>query len=146
MIAFCPSCAFPSNITSSHYLFPFRRICLGPKTALKFFDRTTRGHDISTGNISLDRDPYCTNGPLSTWHIKNKVPPPVETRCYILDPLRVCNEVHIKALRDGLAAFEDFVVIDILPERVEYYKQGEADRSELEWIQKVSSSLWNILV
>ncbi|KAL8636089.1 MAG: hypothetical protein Q9226_009290, partial [Calogaya cf. arnoldii] len=72
-----------------------------PETAFAILSRALHGNDISTGESLSYNDPYCTEGPSSTWHIKNKLPPPVEPRCYILDPIRTCTEIQIKALNEG---------------------------------------------
>ncbi|KAL8657544.1 MAG: hypothetical protein Q9226_001804 [Calogaya cf. arnoldii] len=91
-----------------------------PETAFAILSRALHGADISTGESLMRNDPYCTTGPLSTWHIKNKLPPPVEPRCYILDPLRTCTGTQIKALNEGRAMIKDFVVVDILEDKGAY--------------------------
>ena len=111
-----------SDIRSLFRLVPAYQL----ETAFEVFNRAIQGRDVSTGKTHLRGEPYCTKGPLSTWHIKNEVPPPVESRCYILDPLRTCEEAQIRALRDGRAVIKDFVVVDILDERGILGEQGES--------------------
>ncbi|KAL8990453.1 MAG: hypothetical protein Q9169_008120 [Polycauliona sp. 2 TL-2023] len=85
-----------------------------PETAFTILNRTLHGNDISTGKIHLEENRYCTSGPSSTWHIKNKLPPPVSPRCYILDPLRTCTATQIDALKGGRAVIKDYVVVDVI--------------------------------
>lgn len=116
-----------------------------PETAFHVFSRTVHGRDISTGKTHPDGEFHCTKGPLSTWHIKNKIPPPVELRCYILDPLRTCTDVQIKALNEGRAVIKDFVVVDILDERATLDEQGERGITRVGEMQKWLSTAYNAL-
>ena len=115
-----------------------------PETAFEVFSRAIQGRDVSTGKVHLRSDSYCTKGPLSTWHIKNEVPPPVKSRCYILDPLRTCDKAQIIALRDGRAVIKDFVVVDILDEWCT--SQGERNITRIRWIRKALASTYNAFI
>lgn len=116
-----------------------------PETAFRVFSRTIHGRDISTGKTHLDGEFHCSKGPLSTWHIKNKIPPPVELRCYILDPLRTCTDVQIKALKEGRAVIKNFVLVNILDERATLDKQAEECITRDGEMQKWLSTAYNAL-
>lgn len=72
--------------------------------------RSLLGQDISTGQLKVSED-YSTQGPSSTFHIKNDIPEQPPNRCYILDMFRTCSEEEISWLKEGTAVVKDYVVI-----------------------------------
>ena len=61
-----------------------------PETAYQIFMRAMFNKDVATGAKDISDD-YSTEGPASTWHIKNEVMPAPEPECYILYP-DTCTE------------------------------------------------------
>ncbi|KAI3326231.1 alpha/beta-hydrolase [Xylariaceae sp. AK1471] len=84
------------------------------ETAYRVFERTISGQDVATGKIPIiGVSEYTTEGLSSIRHIKNEPPEPVESRCYVLfAPLsKTCTQEQIKALLDGTAIVENYIVI-----------------------------------
>ena len=66
--------------------------------------------DLAT-SLSPLSDTLSMVGPRTTWHIKNKILPPVEQSCYILAPVKNCEDDEYEALLDGTAFVKDFDVV-----------------------------------
>ncbi|KAK5991499.1 Serine carboxypeptidase A [Cladobotryum mycophilum] len=81
-----------------------------PEAAYEIFMRATFDRDIPTGRLRVTDD-LSTEGPLSTWHIKNDPPKVPKPRCYVLDSATCIPEVWAKVL-DGTAKIKDFFVIE----------------------------------
>ena len=84
-----------------------------PETALQIFERAIFGKDISTGTVPTDaiNGSYSSQGPSSTWQIKNTAPPAPKSTCYTLSP-STCNSVEWGAIDAGTALVHDYVVMD----------------------------------
>lgn len=80
-----------------------------PEAAYEIFRRATLGLDIPTGLVLVD-DGYATEGPRSTWHIKNEVPEMPVPRCYILKPGSCLPEVWDK-FAAGAAVVKGYFVV-----------------------------------
>lgn len=83
-----------------------------PQTAYEIFQRAMFNKDIATGQVStIDNDTYSSEGPASTWHIKNKVPESPKPVCYVLALDATCTEDQKKSVIDGSAVIKDYVVV-----------------------------------
>lgn len=80
-----------------------------PETAYRVFMRAMFNKDIATGKTALSDD-YNTDGPSSTWHIKNKVIPAPDPECYILNP-GTCTEEQYDLVKNNTALVQDYIVI-----------------------------------
>ncbi|OQD88259.1 hypothetical protein PENANT_c004G06366 [Penicillium antarcticum] len=84
-----------------------------PETAYEIFYRSLFNRDLATGKINTAcNTSYATNGPSSTWDIKNEVPESPEPLCYILSLGATCTDEQIKAVENGTALIKDWVVVD----------------------------------
>jgi len=87
-----------------------------PETAYRIFMRTIKGQDVATGSISLgngwDNETYQTHGPSSVFDIKNVIPPPNPTQCYLWQLSTTCTPNQIGAVINGTAVIKDFIVIE----------------------------------
>lgn len=83
-----------------------------PQTAYEIFQRAMFNKDIATGQVSIvNDDTYSSEGPLSTWHIKNDVPESPKPVCYVLALSDTCTEDQKKSVLDGSAVIKDYVVV-----------------------------------
>ena len=83
-----------------------------PQTAYEIFQRAMFNKDIATGQVSIvDDDTYSSEGPPSTWHIKNEVPESPKPVCYVLALSATCTEDQKKSVLDGSAVIKDYVVV-----------------------------------
>ena len=91
-----------------------------PAVGLAVFHRSVEGVDIGTGLVSLNSQaatkeaPYSTQGPSSTWHIKNELPSNAydeEGMCYSL-ALSFCSDHQLNAYLKGNARVKDYWVLD----------------------------------
>ncbi|CAG8027262.1 unnamed protein product [Penicillium nalgiovense] len=83
-----------------------------PQTAYEIFYRALFNRDLATGKISTARNAsYSTQGPPSTWHIKNKVPESPGPVCYILALESTCTEDQIASVVNGTAVIRDYIVV-----------------------------------
>lgn len=84
-----------------------------PEAAYQIFQRAIFGLDIATGTVHTEtKSDYSTKGPLSSFHIKNDVPPSPAPVCYILDFFATCTDESYYAVMDGTALIKDYIVID----------------------------------
>jgi len=81
-----------------------------PEAAYEIFRRATLGLDVPTGSTVVG-DEYATEGPRSTWHIKNVPPEMPKPRCYILKPGSCPPEVWDRFVA-GKAVVKDYFVVD----------------------------------
>jgi hypothetical protein len=83
-----------------------------PETAYEIFRRAIFNKDIATGEVSILEDyEYSSQGPSSTWQVKNAVPPSPEPTCYILDPF-TCTNNQLDAVYNGTALIHNYIVQD----------------------------------
>lgn len=76
------------------------------------FQRALSRRDISTGRVELARNAtYATEGPTDIMDVKNEVPDPKLSICYLYGAPITCTPEQLEALRDGSAVVEDFVVV-----------------------------------
>ncbi|KAH0544617.1 hypothetical protein FGG08_001267 [Glutinoglossum americanum] len=81
-----------------------------PETAYEIFQRATFNKDIATGKVStLGGYEYSSQGPSSTWKVKNAVPPSPAPTCYILDPF-TCTVGQFNAVYNGTALIRNYIV------------------------------------
>ncbi|KAM5472457.1 putative carboxypeptidase D [Microsporum audouinii] len=82
-----------------------------PEVSLEIFHRIMFNKDIATGEIDIAQKPdYSTTGTADTFHIKNDIPPEPEPTCYVLSMGRTCSEEQVKAVKDGTAVVENYIV------------------------------------
>ena len=81
-----------------------------PETAYRIFMRAMFNRDIATGTRVLNDD-LSTEGPRSTWTIKNEVFPAPEPFCYTLAPGASCEREVYEMVKNGTAVVKDYVVV-----------------------------------
>jgi carboxypeptidase C (cathepsin A) len=102
-----------------------------PEAAYEIFRRATLGLDVPTGLTVVD-DGYATEGPGSTWHIKNVPPEMPKPRCYILKPGSCLPEVWDRFVA-GAAVVKDYFVVEADEEEA---GEGLSSLGDVESIQK----------
>ena len=80
------------------------------ETAYRIFTRAMFDRDIATGLRPLSDD-LTTEGPRSTWGIKNKVLPAPEPVCYTLDPAGRCEREVYETVMNGTAVVRNYIVV-----------------------------------
>jgi carboxypeptidase D len=84
-----------------------------PETAYNIFHRAIFNRDLATGEVDTARNSsYSTQGPKSTWDIKNDVPESPGPLCYILALEATCTEDQIASVANGTAMIKDWIVVD----------------------------------
>ncbi|RDW63714.1 hypothetical protein BP6252_11259 [Coleophoma cylindrospora] len=81
-----------------------------PQAAYDIFMRATFNKDISTGLVPATSE-FRTEGPATTFHIKNGVPEKPEPVCYILNP-RTCTEEQFAQVMNGTVKVKDWLVVE----------------------------------
>ncbi|KAF2758678.1 alpha/beta-hydrolase [Pseudovirgaria hyperparasitica] len=83
-----------------------------PETALRIFERALFNMDIATGQINTAENAnYGTEGPTSTFDIKNEVIPMPAPTCYVLDPDQ-CTDDQWESVSNGTALVRNWIVVD----------------------------------
>ncbi|KAH0563033.1 hypothetical protein GP486_002407 [Trichoglossum hirsutum] len=83
-----------------------------PETAYEIFRRAIFGKDIATGEVSISEDcEYSSQGPSSTWQVKNAIPPDPKPTCYILDP-STCTGRQLDSVYFNEALIHNYIVQD----------------------------------
>ncbi|PYH98993.1 alpha/beta-hydrolase [Aspergillus ellipticus CBS 707.79] len=83
-----------------------------PQTAYEIFYRALFNRDIATGRISTVKNPeYASEGPSSTWEVKNPVPDSPAPTCYVLDMGSRCTAAQVESVVNGSAVVRDYVVV-----------------------------------
>ncbi|KAJ5805839.1 Carboxypeptidase S1 [Penicillium pulvis] len=83
-----------------------------PQTAYEIFHRALFDRDLATGKIDTARNAsYSTEGPSSTWHIKNEVPESPDPVCYILSLDATCTDDQIASVVNNTAVIKDYIVV-----------------------------------
>lgn len=115
-----------------------------PEASLRIFERALFNKDIATGTVDLTttggwsaaaahggtgkeeekREIFRTQGTRDTWWKRNEVMPLPKAKCYILN-LMTCSEEDVKALAEGRAIVEDYVIVGITGS--EGKKEGKTD-------------------
>lgn len=84
-----------------------------PETAYKMFMRALFNHDIATGEVDTAGKPdYSTEGPDSTWHLKNTPPPDLVRFCYLRDIDATCTDDQWGAIVNGSATISNGIFVD----------------------------------
>ena len=84
-----------------------------PETAYRIFQRAIFGNDIATGNVSTNTNQnYSTQGPSSSFGIKNEAPQSPKAQCYVLSLLGTCTSDQQASVLNGSALVYDYIVID----------------------------------
>ena len=69
--------------------------------------------DVATGIVEITTEgEYATEGPSSSWQIKNEVPPSPPVLCQLWAVGASCTEGQMEALEDGTAVVEGLVVVE----------------------------------
>ncbi len=72
--------------------------------------------DVATGNISILSNAtadYSTTGPSSSFGIKNALVEVSEHECYVWDAVNTCNEEEQRALINGSAVVQSWILTGI---------------------------------
>ena len=115
--------SYVGGVVRQHGNFSFSRVfesghevpAYQPETALQIFNRAIFGMDIATGNVSTSAangSDYSSNGPQSSFGIKNDVPESPEGICYVLSLYGTCTDDQIAAVLNGSATVKDYILID----------------------------------
>lgn len=92
--------SYSGGLVRQHGRFSFSRVfeaghavtAYQPETVYRIFERSMFGRDVATGEIEA-RDHYGTEGPLSSWEVKNKAPTERrEDMCYTYIPTDTCTD------------------------------------------------------
>lgn len=110
------NCGPVAGLTRQHGNLSFTRVfqaghevpAYQPEAAYDIFMRAMFDRDIATGRKAVTND-LVTEGPASTWHIKNKVPPRPEPKCYALVPDSCVPSVW-ETVVDDTAKIKDWFV------------------------------------
>ncbi|KAJ4296257.1 hypothetical protein N0V90_006302 [Kalmusia sp. IMI 367209] len=81
-----------------------------PETVSKIFDRVMFNKDVATGMIDVSNASYSSEGPESSFEIKNVLPGAPENECYTWDAPFTCTAEQLQALANGTAVVRDFIV------------------------------------
>jgi len=83
-----------------------------PEAAYEVFMRAMTGRDVATGSVDITRpgEDVVTVGRNDTLAVRQKAPPVMAPRCYVLKPA-TCLEDVWETVRDGTARVEDFFVV-----------------------------------
>jgi len=84
-----------------------------PETFYRIFNRTLSSLDIATGTISVaPNSHYRTQGPASSFSIKNILPPSPLNECNVWQAGYSCTETQLDALANGTALVESYIVVE----------------------------------
>ncbi|KAM0425682.1 hypothetical protein ACHAPT_008929 [Fusarium lateritium] len=83
-----------------------------PETVSAIFERVMFRSDVATGKIELAKTHgYASKGNASVRDVKNRLPKLIENVCYVLNPGDTCTPEQLRALEEGTAESEDWVVV-----------------------------------
>lgn len=135
----------PFGLTRQHGNLSFTRVFQAghmvpsyqPEASLRLFERALFNKDIATGTVDLTatggwahgagQAVFGTQGTRDTWWKRSEVMPLPKAKCYILN-LMTCSEEDIKALKEGRAIVEDYVVVGITGTGSE--EEGETNEND----------------
>lgn len=83
-----------------------------PETSFRIFDRTMSRTDVATGKVNLSKKKYATKGPWNIFSVKNAIPEPRLSVCYLLSVPYTCTAEQYGALVEGTATVKNWVVIE----------------------------------
>lgn len=102
-----------------------------PETVSAIFERAMLRSDVATGEIKLAKAPhYASKGKASVRDVKNKLPELIENICYVLQPGDTCTPEQLKALKEGTAETEDWVVVKPAGTKGERVMEGKGGDGE----------------
>lgn len=113
--------SYVGGLVRQHGNFSFSRVfeaghevpAYQPQTAYEIFHRAMFNRDISTGKVpTANNDTYSTQGPSSSWSVKNEVPDSPAPTCYILSLASSCTKEQAKAVLNGSALVRDYIVVE----------------------------------
>lgn len=113
--------SYVGGLVRQHGNFSFTRVfesghevpAYQPQTAWEIFHRALSNKDISTGKVdTADNRTYSSEGPSSSWHVKNDVPESPAPTCYILALTASCTDEQIESVTNGTAVVRDYVVVE----------------------------------
>lgn len=93
-----------SRIYQSGHMIPSYQ----PEAALEIFRRVMNGKDVQTGKVDVTPG-YSTNGTSTSTHT-DKLPPGPEPTCYLWALSGTCADNQKKAVADGSAKIENYVI------------------------------------
>lgn len=100
-----------------------------PETMSVIFERAMFRKDIATGKVDLSKTPgYHSKGLANIRDIKSELPQLIANVCYILAPSDTCTEEQIKALADGSAETQNFLVTKPTGTKGERLSKSEIDK------------------
>ncbi|KAF2827958.1 alpha/beta-hydrolase [Ophiobolus disseminans] len=83
-----------------------------PETVSEIFERVMFDKDVATGKIDVKGNAsYSSVGLESSFGIKNVLPESPKNECYVWDAVVTCTDDERKALADGSAVVEDFILV-----------------------------------
>lgn len=83
-----------------------------PETLSRIFERAMFRNDVATGKVKLTEKPgYQSKGKSNVRDVRNKLPAPIDSVCYVLQPIETCTKDQKAALVNGTAKTKDSVVI-----------------------------------
>ncbi|KAK5688402.1 hypothetical protein LTS10_000380 [Elasticomyces elasticus] len=100
--------SFSRVFEAGHDAYPYQ-----PETIFHLFNRAVFGKDLSSGRLPTTGqfNNYTTDGPSSSFAIKDVLPAPPNPICHMYDVSGTCTTDQYEALVDGSAVIKDFVVI-----------------------------------
>ncbi|PWY70277.1 alpha/beta-hydrolase [Aspergillus heteromorphus CBS 117.55] len=112
--------SYVGGLVRQHGNFSFTRVfqaghevpAYQPQTAYEIFHRALFNRDIATGRVNTARNAsYTSEGPDSTWQVKNDVPDSPAPTCYLLDLEARCTQEQVERVVGGEAVVKDWVVV-----------------------------------
>lgn len=85
-----------------------------PETVCSLVDRVIAGKDLATGRrstVSGGGHTYSSRGPLSSFHIKNKLPKIPRWECNLWSAISSCTQEQYDALADGTAVIDNYKIV-----------------------------------
>ncbi|KAJ4171484.1 hypothetical protein NW754_013252 [Fusarium falciforme] len=102
-----------------------------PETVSAIFERAMFRSDVATGDIKLAKTPnYVSKGKASVRDVKSELPELIENICYVLQPGDTCTPEQLKALKQGTAETEDWVVVKPAGTKGERVMEGKGADGE----------------
>ncbi|KAK5130957.1 hypothetical protein LTR08_001513 [Meristemomyces frigidus] len=91
----------------------YRFSAFQPETSFRIFNRAISDKDVATGELPTNGPGnYSTEGPQSSFHIKNELPEPPPISCYLWYVEQSCSVDQSLALANGTAEIVDFTVVE----------------------------------
>ena len=103
-----------------------------PETAYEIFRRSLNNLDVPNGNTSLlGNSDFSTNGPESSFQIKNVVPASPAPACYIWALSGTCTNDQQNAIVNGTAVVKNFLYVGQANASTATYNQSKAQVDKL---------------